>query len=64
MKELYRRNKSLITVDWLTETEAVMIVFLCTAHSQAVHNGSARIPIEESVLALLKDLPHQLPGKP
>jgi ribonuclease P protein component len=63
MKELYRKNKALVTAKLFPETEAIAVVFLCTAHSRSVHNGTARTPIEQSILALLNDLRYQLPGK-
>ena len=63
MKESYRKNKALIDAEPLQTNKAVMIVFLCTAHSRSVHNATARSPIEQSILALLKDLHLQLAGK-
>jgi hypothetical protein len=63
MKELYRKNKALLTAEPLPTTEAIMVVFLCTAHSGSVHNGTARSPIEQSIAALLKDLHYRFAGK-
>jgi hypothetical protein len=64
MKETYRKNKALIGAEPLQTNEAVMVVFLCTAHSRTVHNATARLPIEQSIVALLKDLHLQLAEKP
>jgi hypothetical protein len=63
MKESFRKNKALIAEEPLRANEAVMVVFLCTAHSRSVHNTTARSPIEQSIIALLKDLRLQLAGK-
>jgi hypothetical protein len=63
MKESYRKNKALITAEPLQTKEAVMVVFLCTAHSRSVHNATARSPIEQSIVTLLKDLHLQFVGK-
>jgi ribonuclease P protein component len=64
MKESYRKNKVLLGAGPLQTNEAVMVVFLCTAHSRTVHNATARSPIEQSIVALLKDLHLQLAEKP
>jgi ribonuclease P protein component len=63
MKESYRKNKVILTAEPLATTETVMVVFLCTARSRSVHNATARSPIEQSIVALLKDLRFQLDGK-
>lgn len=64
MKETYRKNKTLLTSAPLPATEAVMVVFLCTANPGSVHNATARTPIEQSVVALLKELHSQFVGRP
>jgi ribonuclease P protein component len=64
MKESYRKNKELVAIEPSETNEAAMVVFLCTAHSRSVHNATARSPIEQSIIALLKDLHLQLAGKP
>jgi ribonuclease P protein component len=63
MKEAYRKNKSLLTAE-RPSAEGAIVVFLCTARSTAIHNASARLPIEESIVSLLKDLRAHLAGKP
>jgi len=63
MKESFRKNKELITAEPFQTKDAVMVVFLCTAHSRSVHNATARLPIEQSITTLLKDLHRQLVGK-
>ena len=63
MKESYRKNKALLTVNPLPARETVMVVFLCTAHPRSVHNATARSPIERSIVTLLKDLQHQFVEK-
>ena len=63
MRESYRKNKALITTGPLQTKEAVMVVFLCTAHPRSVHNATARSPIEQSIVTLLKDLHLQFVGK-
>jgi len=63
MKESYRKNKTLLTSELLPAREGVMVVFLCTAQSWSVHNGTARTPIEHAVIALLNDLHFQFIGK-
>jgi ribonuclease P protein component len=64
MKESYRKNKTLITTTPAPAAETVMIVFLCTAQARSIHNAKARLPIEQSIIALLKDLHSQFAGKP
>jgi ribonuclease P protein component len=63
MKEAYRKHRALITTDPLQKNEAAMIVFLCTANSRSVHNATARTPIEQAIIALLKELHFQLAEK-
>ena len=63
MKESYRKNRALLTAEPLPTTEAIMVVFLCTAPPQSVHNATARSPIERSIVALLKDLQSRFVGK-
>jgi ribonuclease P protein component len=64
MKESFRKNKALITAEPFQAKEAVMVVFLCTAHPRSVHDATARLPIEQSIATLLRDLYRQLVGKP
>jgi hypothetical protein len=64
MKESFRKNKLLVTTEPFHTKEAVMVVFLCTAHSRSVHNATARLPIEHSIATLLKDLRRQFVEKP
>lgn len=63
MKESYRRNKALLNDKSLPKSEAVMVVFLCTAQARTVHNATARLPIEQSLVALLRETHSQLVGK-
>jgi ribonuclease P protein component len=63
MKEAYRKNKSLLTTN-PTPTKSTIVVFLCTARSTAIHDASARLSIEQSIVSLLKDVRAHLAGKP
>jgi ribonuclease P protein component len=63
MKEAYRKNRSLLTAE-PSPAEGTIVVFLCTARSTAIHDASARLPIEESIVSLLKDVRAHLAGKP
>jgi hypothetical protein len=64
MKESYRKNKTLLVAELLPTTQTVMLVFLCTAHPRSVHNAAARSPVEQSIIALIKELHSQFSGKP
>lgn len=62
MKESYRKNKSLLTME-SQPAKGTIVVFLCTARSAAIHNASARLSIEQSIVSLLKDVRAHLAGK-
>jgi hypothetical protein len=64
MKESYRRNKLIFTAEPLLAAEGLLVVFLCTAQVRSMHNGSARVSVERSMIALVKDLHSQFTGKP
>jgi hypothetical protein len=64
MKEAYRKHKSLLVDPAMPGSGAVEIVFLLRVRGALSRAVESRVAIDKALVALLKELHHQLSEKP